>query len=133
VPLFKQLIDALPEMSEALDKEEKGWDRKSLNNDVLRYKFIDGLNSSLSGHKSHLRAVNTLESEYKGTLVIIKVHPKGGTLAVIDFSPIDSDTSLAKLAFYYSGGSHGSISNLIGDALWDAGENVGDLLARKAK
>ena len=129
----EQFIDVIPLESESLDNEEKGWNKKTLNNDVLRYEFVNNINQALSQHRSGLRIVNNLDSKYKATVYIISVNRKGGIKGIIDFTPNDSDKSLAKVTFSHSGGSHGSISNLMGDALKEAGENLGAFIARKAR
>src|SRR5574344_1804598 len=81
----EQFIDVIPLESESLDNEEKGWNKKTLNNDVLRYEFVNNMNQALSRHRSGLRIVNNLDSKYKATVYIISVNRKGGIKGIIDF------------------------------------------------
>src|SRR5574344_971584 len=115
------------------EKEDGGWDANTRDNIYIKGEFTSSLNVSLREHGSNLKAAYSGAFNYKLVVCVIDVDNCGDTFGIINLVPVNSTQILAKIAFYSPGGRHGSISNLLGDAMQRAGESIGRLLARKTK
>jgi hypothetical protein len=96
-------------------------------------KFVKTLNTVLAGKERDLEFGNFKEAKYRLTVHFLDIDDDNDVKALLVFSQNNAENSLAEISINCKAGRFGSMANLIGDAMIDAGENFGAFLIKKLK
>ncbi|MDR1181236.1 MAG: hypothetical protein LBL13_04605, partial [Bacteroidales bacterium] len=94
-------------------------------------KFVRTLNAVMIDKSRDLDFGNFQEANYQLTVQFLTIDDDNDVKALLIFSQNNSQNALAEISINGKAGKFGSMANLIGDAMIDAGEKFGKFLIRK--
>ncbi|MDR1120966.1 MAG: hypothetical protein LBM08_08615 [Dysgonamonadaceae bacterium] len=109
-------------------KWKENWD--NAKNEFFE-KFVRNVNLKLIEKEKQLRCGNFLDSKYQATVRVLELDNDKDMDAEIIIAQMDNNQILARLTLTGKAGSFGTMTNLVGDAMKDAGEKIGKLLVKK--
>jgi hypothetical protein len=130
VDYSKSKIDGLL-YEDWLRKEGKGrqnWEEKG-QNEVL-WKFLASINKQISKKYDNLNFGEYPEVKYTAIIYILKINDDCDFDAEVVFSDIKSDNIVAKTNLHGKAGHFGSFTNLLGDAMINAGKKYGKFILK---
>jgi hypothetical protein len=106
----------------------KNWWEKAIPE--FSEKFVRTLNTVLSDKNRDLTFGDFQQADYALTVKFLEINDDNDVKALLIFSQNDSENSLAEISIDGKAGRFGSVANLLGDAMKDAGRKFGKFLLK---
>lgn len=115
-------------------KEGKEW-QKDWNNSKKEFfeKFVNSMNLELINRENKLRCGSYGDAKYQATIWVLELDDDNDMNAEVIIHKISDNQALARITLYGAAGAFGTMANLVGDAMKDAGKKLGKFLAKKLK